>query len=174
MPVADIASYDTNIATAEPAKPKRGRPKGSKNKKPKQKTAGQELKEALSRLETHKRKQQQQNGDADGGLETSKWKINRLRLQLWRLLEYRGGALKFQSEQETAWLRSVDREHPKLGDYYEIEQISRWVRERQRKKRAEQKESKSYEQTQPLDQIEQTSGADNDKSSVPTNPNPTN
>jgi hypothetical protein len=68
------------------------------------------------------------------------------------LLEHRGGALKFLSEQETAWLRSVDREHPKLGDYYEIEQINRWVTERRRKKRAEQKESKSYEQTQPLDQ----------------------
>jgi hypothetical protein len=173
-PVADIASYDTNIATAEPANPKRGRPKGSKNKKPKQKTAGQELKEALSRLETHKRKQQQQNGDDSEVELTSKWKISRLRNQLWRLLEHRGGALKFLSEQETAWLRSVDREHPKLGDYYEIEQINRWVTARRRKKRAEQKESKSYEQTQPLDQIkiEQTSGADNVKSIVPTNPNP--
>jgi hypothetical protein len=167
-PVADVQSYDTNPAITEPTKPKRGRPKGSKNKKPKQKTAGQELKEALSRLETHKQKQQQQNGDADSGLETSKWKINRLRLQLWRLLEHRGGALKFLSEQETAWLRSVDREHPKLGDYYEIEQIDRWVTERQRTKRAEQK-VKSYEQTQ-----QQTSGADNDRSIVPTNHNPTN
>jgi len=47
----------------------------------------------------------------------------------------------------------------------------RWVTERRRKKRAEQKESKSYEQTQPSE-IEQTSGADNDKSIVPTNANP--
>jgi hypothetical protein len=151
-PVADVASYDTNIAMAEPAKPKRGRPKGSKNKKPKQKTAGQELTEALSRLETHQRKKQQHNDDADIGLETSKSKINSLRLRLWRLLENdysardpEWGALNFLTEEEKASLQNIDREHPKLGDHDEAMQIERRVTERCKKKREQQKDRGSYE-----------------------------
>jgi hypothetical protein len=159
-PVAAVASYETNVvATAEPAKPKRGRPKGSKNKaKPapakrkREKTAGQELTEALRRLDAHERKKQQHNDSADIGLETSKSKINSLRLRLWRLLENdysardpEWGALNFLTEEEKASLQNIDREHPKLGDHDEAIQIERRVTERCKKKREQQKDRGSYD-----------------------------
>jgi hypothetical protein len=146
-PVADVASYDTNIAIAAPAKPKRGRPKGSKNKKPKQKTAGQELTEALSRLDAHERKKQQLNSDdANVTLETSKWKILRLNTLISTLLKYDSdlGRGEFLTEPEAAWLQSVDRKQPKLSDYHEAQQIKRKAFER-RKKKWEQQKDESYD-----------------------------
>src|SRR6516165_6149676 len=121
-PVADVASYDTNIAIAEPAKPKRGRPKGSKNKAKREKTAGQELAEALSRLDAHERKKQQHNDDADVALEISPAKIRNLNLIIWRMLEHHSDEargewsnLNFLTEEEKTLLQNIDRAHPKLG-----------------------------------------------------------
>jgi hypothetical protein len=141
-------SYEINLPTEQPTeeiKPKRGRPKGSKNKKP-EKTASEELTEALSRLETHKRKKQQlqQTGDGEVALETSKAKINRLNLIIWRILEHSPGPdyaqheewsdRAFATESEKEWLRSVDRKQPKLGDYYEAKQIEERIIQRRKKK----------------------------------------
>jgi hypothetical protein len=159
-PGASVASYETNVvATAEPAKPERGRPKGSKNKakvapaKPKrEKTAGQELTEALSRLDAHERKKQQHNDDVDVALETSPTKIRNLNLIIRRLLENdsdhaRGewGDRAFLAESETAWLQSVNRKQPKLGDYHEARLIERKVIERRKKKWEQQKDRGSYD-----------------------------
>jgi predicted SprT family Zn-dependent metalloprotease len=153
------ASYDTNPIIAEPAKPKRGRPRGSKNKaKPapakrkREKTAGEELSEALSRLETYQRKkQQQQNSKPDIAFETSKSKINILKRRLWRLLENEGsalnpqwGAVNFLTEEEKTLLQNIDREHPKLGDCYEAQQIELRVIEQRKKKYKKQKDHSSY------------------------------
>ena len=134
---ADIQSYDTITA---PDKPKRGRPKGSKNK-PHEKTAG----EALGR----------QSGDAEVGPEISPTKIRNLSLIIWRLLENdsdhaRGewGDRAFLAESETAWLQSVDRKQPKLGDYHEARQIELRVSERRKKKWEQQKKNNgSYERS---------------------------
>jgi hypothetical protein len=146
-PVADIASYDTNIAIAEPAKPKR-----SKNKAKREKTAGQELTEALSRLDAHERNKPQQNDDADVALEISPAKIRNLNLIIRRLLEHdsdeaRGewSDLNFLTEEEKTSLQNIDREHPKLGDYHEARLVERKVTERRKKKWEQQKDRGSYD-----------------------------
>ena len=151
-PVADVASYDTNIAIAEPAKPKRGRPKGSKNKAKREKTAGQELAEALSRLDAHERKKQQHNDDADVALEISPAKIRNLNLIIWRMLEHHSDEargewsnLNFLTEEEKTLLQNIDRAHPKLGDYHEARLIERNVTERRKKKWEQQKDHGSHD-----------------------------
>jgi len=150
-PVDEVASYDTNIAIVEPAKPKRGRPKGSKNKAKREKTAGQELTEALSRLDAHERKKKQHNSDADVALEISPAKIRNLNLIIWRLLEHSDeahgewGALNFLAEEEKTLLQNIDREHPKLGDYHEARLIEQKVTERRKKKWEQQKDRGSYD-----------------------------
>jgi hypothetical protein len=151
---ADAQSYDTNPTIAEPAKPKRGRPKGSKNKpkiapakRKREKTAGQELTEVLSRLDAHERKKQQHNDDADVTLETRKWKILRLNNLISTLLKYDSdlGRGEFLTEPEAAWLQSVDRKQPKLSDYHEAQQIERKAFERRKKEWEQQKNRESYD-----------------------------
>jgi predicted SprT family Zn-dependent metalloprotease len=133
-------SYDANPIIAEPAKPKRGRPKGSKNK----------AKHAPAKRK--REKQQQHSGDADIAFETSKSKINILKRRLWRLLENEGsalnpqwGAVNFLTEEEKTLLQNIDREHPKLGDCYEAQQIELRIIEQRKKKLKQQKDHSSYD-----------------------------